>query len=47
MIKLQESQKLHHRIIEKQINKRMLRENYIPPERRQKIIDDLILKEEN
>ena len=44
LIKLQEPQKLHHRIIQKQIKKKYLREWFILLELRHKIIDDLRLK---
>ena len=45
-IKLQECQKLYQRIIK--INEEeILRERYISPELRQKIIDDLRLKEKS
>ena len=46
LIKLQEGQKLHHRIIQKKNEEERLREKYISPELREKIIDDLRLKED-
>ena len=42
LIRLQESQRIHHRIIQKQMKKKY-REIYIPPELKHKIIDDLRL----
>ena len=45
-IKLQECQKLYQRII-KTNEEEILRERYISPELRQKIIDDLRLKEKS
>ena len=46
-IKLQKSQEVHHRIIQKRLknehDKEITKERYISPEGRQKIIDDLIL----
>ena len=44
-MKLQESQKLHHRIIQKQMNK-FLEKKYISQELKQKIIDNLRYKED-
>ena len=46
LIKLQESQKLHQRIIEAN-EEEILKERYRSPELRYKIIDDLRLKEED
>ena len=44
LIKLQDSQKLHNRIILKTSEEEeILRERYMSPEQRQKIIDDLRL----
>ena len=42
LIKWQESQKLHHRLIQKQMKKKYL-EKEKSPEQKQKIIDDLSL----
>ena len=46
-IKLQKSQEVHHRIIQKRLknehDKEITKERYISPEGRQKIIDDLRL----
>ena len=42
LIRLQESQRIHHRIIQKQMKKKY-REIHIPPELKHKIIDDLRL----
>ena len=44
-MKLQESQKLHHRIIQKQM-KKCLEKKYISQELKQKIIDNLRYKED-
>ena len=44
LIKLQQSQKLHHSIIQKQIKKKYSWEKYISPELRRKFTDDLELK---
>ena len=43
LIKFQEPQKLHHRIISVKNEEEMLREKFISPEERQKIIHDLRL----
>ena len=43
-IKLQESQKLHHKEVQKKMKKKYV-EKIISPELRQKVIDDLRLKE--
>ena len=43
MITLQESQKLHHRIIQKQLRKKQLEKDIYLQKKKQKIIDDLRL----
>ena len=43
MRELQNSQKLHHRIIQKEMNNKCLEKDIISRKKRQKNIDDLIM----